>query len=90
MAIALGGLDALTFTGGVGEQAPGLRERAAAGLASLGVALDPASNAAASGDADIGADHAAVRTLVITAREDLEIADQVRSLLDRDSQGRPA
>lgn len=90
MAIALGGLDVLTFTGGVGEHAPGLRERAAAGLGSLGVVLDAARNVAATGDAEIGTDYAPVRTLVITVREDLEIARQVRSLLDRHRQERPA
>jgi acetate kinase len=85
MAVAIDGLDALVFTGGVGEHAPALRARAAAGLASLGVVLDTERNAAATTDADIGAPGAAVRTLVITAREDLEIAGQVRTALH----GRP-
>jgi acetate kinase len=82
MAIALDGLDALVFTGGVGEHAPALRARTAAGLASVGVVLDDARNTAATADADIGAAGGAVRTLVVTAREDLEIAGQVRRVLD--------
>jgi acetate kinase len=81
MAAALDGLDALVFTGGVGEHAPAIRERAAAGLSFLGVELDAGANAAASGDAEIGAPGAAARTLVITAREDLEVARQVRAAL---------
>jgi acetate kinase len=81
MVAAMDGLDALVFTGGVGEHAPAIRERAAAGLGFLGVALDADANAAAAGDAEIGAPGAAVRTLVVTAREDLEVARQVRSLL---------
>jgi acetate kinase len=81
MAAALDGLDALVFTGGVGEHAPAIRARTAAGLGFLGVALDDAANARASGDAEIGAPGAAVRALVITAREDLEVARQVRALL---------
>jgi acetate kinase len=81
MAAALGGLDALVFTGGVGEHAAAVRARAAAGLDFLGVALDEAGNAAAQGDADIGAKGAPVRTLVISSREDIEIARQVRTLL---------
>ncbi|HEX7298289.1 MAG TPA: acetate/propionate family kinase [Solirubrobacteraceae bacterium] len=81
MAAAMDGLDALVFTGGVGEHAPAIRARVAAGLAFLGVALDAGANAAASGDAEIGAPGAAVRTLVVTAREDLEVARQVRALL---------
>jgi acetate kinase len=45
------------------------------------VAIDPARNEAAAGDADISAPAAGVRTLVITAREDVEIARQVRAAL---------
>jgi acetate kinase len=81
MAAALGGLDALVFTGGVGEHAPRVRSLTAAGLAFLGVSLDEARNDAAHGDADIGAAGATVRTAVLTAREDLEIARQVRAAL---------
>jgi acetate kinase len=76
----MGGLDALVFTGGVGEHAPAIRSRAAAGLAFLGVALDEPRNGAARADADIGAAGAAVRAFVVTAREDLEMARQVRAL----------
>ena len=61
MAASLGGLDALVFTGGVGENSPRVRELACDGLDFLGVTPD--------------------RVLVIPAREDLEIARQVRGLL---------
>jgi acetate kinase len=81
MAAALGGLDALVFTGGVGERASEIRTRAAEGLAFLGVAVDPERDAAAAPDADVSASSAAVRTLVIEAREDLEMARQVRACL---------
>jgi acetate kinase len=81
MAAALGGLDALVFTGGIGENAAPVRERAAAGLGFLGVAVDPARNAAAVPDAEVTAPGAAVRTLVLAAREDLEIAAQTRRTL---------
>jgi acetate kinase len=83
MVAALGGLDALVFTGGVGEHSAVVREQTAAGLAFLGVGLDSARNEAAQGDAEISPSAGAVRTLVITAREDLEIAGQVRALLGR-------
>ena len=79
MVAALGGLDALVFTGGVGEHQPGIRAAACEGLGFLGVALDGTRNQAASGDADVSPDGAAVRTWVVTAREDLEIARQVRA-----------
>jgi acetate kinase len=81
MAAAAGGLDALVFTGGVGERASQIRAAAAAGLGFLGVAVDDARNLAALPDAEISTDGAAVRTLVIGAREDLEIARQVRETL---------
>jgi acetate kinase len=81
MAAAMDGLDTLVFTGGVGEHAPEVRDRAVAGLGFLGVALDGDANATATGDADIGANDAVARTLVVTAREDLEVARQVRGLL---------
>jgi acetate kinase len=81
MAAALGGLDALVFTGGVGENAPQVRRRAVAGLGFLGARLDDERNAAADGDTDIGAPDAAVRSFVIAAREDLEIAGQVRAVV---------
>jgi acetate kinase len=81
MAAALGGLDTLVFTGGVGERSAPVRAAAAAGLGFLGVALDPERNASARGDAQIGAAGAAVQTLVVEAREDLEIARQVRDVM---------
>ena len=81
MVVALGGLDVLVFTGGVGEHAPAIREQVGRALTFLGVAVDTASNDAVHGDADISVVGAAVRTLVIVAREDLEIARQVRAVL---------
>jgi acetate kinase len=86
MAAALDGLDALVFTGGVGEHAIEIRAQAAAGLAFLGVAVDGARNGQSQADREIGAQGARVRTLVLTAREDIEIAQQVRAVLG----GRPS
>jgi len=81
MVAALRGLDVLVFTGGVGEHATSIRERVAIDLAYLGLVVDPTANAAAEADADIGAPETRVRTLVVTAREDLEIAREVRATL---------
>ncbi len=81
MAASLSGLDVLVFTGGVGERSPAIRSLAAAGLSFLGVRVDPERNEQAAGDADISASPSAARTLVIAAREDLEIARQVRAVL---------
>jgi acetate kinase len=82
MAASLGGLDAVVFTGGVGEHSAVVRTEAAAGLGFLGLAIDDGLNEAVDGDAEITADGARVRTLVVTAREDVEIARQVRTLLE--------
>ena len=71
MAASLGGLDALVFTGGVGENSARIRELACTGLAHLGVE---------------GRD-GRVQVLAIHAREDLEIARQVRALLTHESGG---
>jgi len=81
MAAAMNGLDVLVFTGGIGEHDPRIRAAAVSGLAFLGVAADEDRNAAAHSDADISASGAVARTLVITAREDIEIARQTRSVL---------
>jgi acetate kinase len=81
MTAALGGLDTLVFTGGVGENSAEIRARAAEGIRFLGVAIDGDANAGAQPDADITGSGSAVRVLVIAAREDLEIARQVRAVL---------
>ena len=83
MAAALGGLDALVFTGGVGEGSAAVRELTVDGLVFLGVAIDRERNGTAAADADVSAVGASAATLVIAAREDLEIARQVRAVLGR-------
>jgi acetate kinase len=81
MAAAMDGLDALVFTGGVGERSAAIRERAAAGLSFLGLELNPRANADAVLDADIGRPGAPIRLFVVEAREDLQIAREVRRVL---------
>jgi acetate kinase len=82
MAAALGGLDALVFTGAVGEGSDRIRTQACEGLAFLGVAARGTGREEASGhDEDVSAEGASVRVLVIHAREDLEIAAQARRVL---------
>jgi acetate kinase len=83
MAAALGGIDALAFTGGVGEHSAEIRARAVHGLAFLGVAIDDRLNADARSDQEITAADAPARTAVIHAREDLEIARQARTVMGR-------
>jgi acetate kinase len=80
MAAAMNGLDVLVWTGGVGEHAPTIRAAAASGLGFLGVRIDD-NNHTATDDRDLSDPTATVATLVITAREDLEIVRQVRMAL---------
>ena len=81
MTAAMDGLDVLVFTGGVGENSAEIRWRAAAGLGFLGVRVDAGRNESGTGDREIGSTDASARSLVISAREDIEIACQVRSVL---------
>lgn len=81
MAASLGGLDALVFTAGIGERAPGVRAAVCGRLAFLGVRLDPELNAAAAPDADVSASGSAVRVAVVAAREDAVIAREARRLV---------
>ncbi len=82
MTPAIGGLDVLVFTAGVGEHSSEVRADVARRLGYLGTSLDRAANEATEPvDRDISAPGAAVRTVVVEAREDLEIARQARSLL---------
>jgi acetate kinase len=81
---ALGGLDALVFTAGVGEHSAAVRERVCKRLAFLGVALDSAANASADADVDVAAPGSAVRVHVVRAREELVIAQAVLALLAAD------
>lgn len=74
----LGSVDALVFTGGIGENAVEIRRRACAGLERLGIVLDDARNAEthAHGERDISAAVSDVRVLVVPTNEELEIAQQ--------------
>jgi acetate kinase len=83
MVASLGGIDALAFTGGVGERSAPVRALTAEGLAFLGIELDGPANDAATGaaDAEVGASAAPVRAFVVPAREDVEIAGHVREVV---------
>jgi len=84
MAAATAGTDALVFTGGVGEGSRAIRAETCVDLAWLGVTLDgEANDAVGDTDADISAPGAPVRTLVVHAREDLQIARECRQLFER-------
>jgi acetate kinase len=78
----LGGLDALVFTAGVGENSAEIRERVCQGLAHLGVALDPARNRTPSREARaVNVEGGRVAVLVVPTDEELEIARQTEASL---------
>ena len=91
-AAELGGLDALVFTAGVGENSAVIRARAVERLGFLGISVDPARNEAPPGDARIiSPDAAPVAVLVVPTDEEQQIADEVavvvRADLRRDRRG---
>jgi acetate kinase len=83
MAASLGGIDALVFTGGVGERSALVRTAAIDGLGFLDIELDPARNQRASGkqDVDLSPLSSRCRALLVVSREDVEIAAQMRATL---------
>ncbi len=74
MIAVLGGVDALIFTAGVGENSPEVRAAACDNLRYAGVEIDPQKNAQSTPDCDISTTAASVRVLTIRAQEDWEIA----------------
>ncbi len=79
----MGGFDAFCFTGGIGEYNPDIRADICAGLAELGLTLDPQANEALMGsEGDISAADSRVRTFVIPANEELVIAREVKRFLN--------
>jgi acetate kinase len=74
MIAALGGIDALVFTAGIGENSPDVRAAACANFDFLGLKLDSAKNVQPSADQDISASESGVRVLVVRAQEDWAIA----------------
>jgi acetate kinase len=81
MVATLNGLDALAFTGGIGEHSSLVRARACASLGYLGLSIDVGRNDANAADIDVATDASAVRVLVIPAREDLSILRAVKTVL---------
>jgi acetate kinase len=86
MAAAMGGIDALVFTGGVGENSAPVRAATCASTSFLGVGIDEEANLLDPTDRVISLRKSTVAVLVLTAREDIELAAQVRECLSAGSQ----
>jgi acetate kinase len=81
MTTSLGGLDAIVFTGGVGERSSRVRARICERVAHLGVELDEAANEGAEPDVDVATEGSPARVHVVSAREDVVAARAARRLL---------
>jgi acetate kinase len=82
MAVALGGLDALVFTAGVGEHSARVRADVCRRLAHVGVAMDTDVNLNVAGDGAIEAPSSAVKVRVVHSRQEVVVARAVRALVD--------
>jgi len=81
LTVTLGGIDALVFTGGIGENSVWLRSEVSKGLEAVGVHLDRERNGRCRPDADVATADSPARVLLIHTREDLMIAREARRLV---------
>ena len=82
--VAMGGLDAIIFTAGVGENSPEVRELTCQGLGFLGIELDKGKNETTIGkEVDISSDNSRVRVLAIPTNEELVIARDTKNIVDK-------
>ena len=79
----LGGLDALVFTGGIGENSAMVRARVCEALRHLGIRFDEGKNGPAEGERMISAGDSPVQVWVIPANEELNVARRAMALLSR-------
>jgi acetate kinase len=80
-AAAMGGVDAVAFTGGIGENAAPLRRACCAGLEFLGIGLDPEKNEREKGDRILSRAGAPVAVLALATNEELIVARRAYALL---------
>jgi acetate kinase len=85
LAAAMSDVDAVTFTGGMGENSPRLRQRICDGLGFLGIGLDPARNDSAGAEAKVSPEGAPVAVWVVPTDEESILVRQARELLTTDS-----
>lgn len=81
-AFALGGLDAVVFTAGVGENSALMRKMILEGLEPFGIELDEARNAVRGADRTISTDSSRVKVMVIPTNEELMIAKDVKKIYE--------
>lgn len=82
-AASMGGVDAVVFTAGIGENSSELREQIVESLGFMGIKIDPAKNKVRGEDRDLSADGATVRTLLIPTDEELVIATDTAAIVSK-------
>jgi acetate kinase len=80
--IELGGVDAIVFTGGIGENGVNIRAGVCANLSELGIELDPARNAQAKGEFRVSGENSRVQVWTIPTNEELVVARQTKHVLE--------
>ncbi len=81
-AAALGSVDAIVFTAGLGENSPEVREEVCKHLGFMGVELDLAKNRVRGKEVDLSSENAKVKVLLIPTNEELIIARDTKGLVD--------
>jgi acetate kinase len=79
--VELGGVDAIVFTGGIGENSVNIRSAVCAGLEEFGIGLDPAKNAIAKGESQIQSSSSRAQIWGMPTNEELVVARQAKELL---------
>jgi len=79
--VELGGIDALTFSGGIGENSAEVRSAICAGLAAFGITLDPDRNRALPGDGRISTTDSRAAIYVVPAEEERIVARAVAAVI---------
>jgi acetate kinase len=81
--VSLGGVDAISFSGGIGENSAAIRSAASRGLAGFGIALDEETNCVLRGEGTISTEDSRVRVMVIPANEEAIIARETVAAVER-------
>ena len=81
MLVELGGAEMIVFTGGIGENATGIRAGVCADLAGLGIELDDERNRVTRGEGDISSPASRTRVWVVPTNEEIVVARHVQKLL---------
>jgi acetate kinase len=81
--VSLGGVDAITFSGGIGENSSEIRRAVLKDLSSFGIQLDEHKNQSIAGEGIISTDHSAVRVMVIPANEEMIVARETAAIVSQ-------